>query len=338
MKKSSHSTPDPKLAYRKIAVEKLLPPQGLFDVRVPVSEDAAAQFLPVFVYGKNGKFVIIDGCKRHLILKTRGEKTISCFLIRKTVSPEKAGLLRIKLNANRQLHPREKLLFISWLTSHFNQKEYRKHIETLCLPAGERHEYEQLAACKPWLIEAVMRGTLDAAVAPEMNHLPEPDAGALIKLFSVLSFSRQMQRELAEWLPEIAFFRKTSLPVLLGSSPFTDLCADTRLNNPQKIAKIHDEAHSLRFPLFSETRKKWTERAGRINPEPSKVSFQASPYFEKSSLEIRIKAENAEETQRIMQNLASIDLYTWHELIDPASLITPPLSDNRTDGKNKLIM
>jgi|WetSurMetagenome_2_1015567.scaffolds.fasta_scaffold109295_3 hypothetical protein len=332
-KKSSRSTADLKLRFTRIASNKLVPPEGLFDERVPISNNVPAQFLPIIVFKKNNSFIILDGCKRYKFMKAHKRSSIACGIIEKTMDPIKAGLLRIELNRNRQLHSREKLLFIGWLKSHCNEKNYREQMEKLRLPANERHEYEQLLNCKPHLTEAVMQGTLDPAVAPEMNHLSETDANALVTFFSSLAFSRQMQRELAEWLPEIAYLRKMPLSTLLGTGSFADILADTRLNDPQKTAKIHDEAHSLRFPLYSATKKTWTEQARRINPDPSKVFFQPSPYFEKSSLEIRIKAEDAEGIQRIVRQLASVDLYKWQELIDPAARIVPPPPNYPPDEK-----
>jgi len=334
---SSCITADLKLKFTRIAIKKIvLPPDRLFDERVPINEGSLSLFLPIIVYKKNSAFIIIDGCKRYKILKTRGQNEVVCGIIKTKMSPAKAGLLRIELNCGRQLHAREKFLFIGWLKAHFKKKEYQEKVEKLLgsaqiLPANERHEYGQLLGCRPWLIEAVMRGTLDRAVAPEMNHLSETDAGALLSLFSSLSFSRQMQRELAEWLPEIAFLRKIPLSSLLGSEPFVGVLSDIRLNDPQKTAKIHDLAHTLRFPLYSETKKIWTEQSRRINPDPSKVSFQPSPYFEKNSIEIRIKAEDAEEIQRIIRQLASIDLYKWQELIDPTAKIVPTNFNYRQD-------
>jgi hypothetical protein len=324
IKKSSRSTAEKKLKIAQVAINKLVPPGELFDDKVPINKESLSLFLPVIVYKKNDRYEIIDGCKRYKVLKTRRKTDVACGIIEDKMDSTGAGLLRIGLNSNRQLHVREKFLFLGWLKSNFQQKEYLKHSEMLRLPSNERHEYEQLLSCKPWLIEAVMQGTLDRTVAPEINHLSETDAGTLLNLFSTLQFSRQMQRELAEWLPEIAFIKKISLIDLLASLPFASILSDKKLNNPQKIAKIHDLAHDLRFPLYSATKKMWTEQARQINPDPSKVTFQASPYFEKDSLEIRIKAEDAEEIQRIIQKLGSVDLVKWQELIDPTASIVPP--------------
>jgi hypothetical protein len=327
MKKSSQRSADLKLTLSRTAVKNIALPDGLFDGRVPVDKGAPGLFVPIIVFRNNGKFTILDGCKRWTILKERKKPSIACAVIETALNPLDAGLLRIELNSTRQLHPREKLLFLGWLRTNFRQKEFRKLGEKLIGNAGERHGYEQLLACRPWLVDAVMRGTLDAAVAPEMNHLPETDAGALVRLFSSLSFSRQMQRELAEWLPEIAFIRKIPLPELLGAGLFADILFDTRLNDPQKVAAIHGKAHDTRFPLYSETKKSWTKHARDINPDPSRVSFQPSPYFEKDTLEIKIKAEDAQGIQQIMRKLASVELHKWQELIDPSAGAVTSKSD-----------
>jgi hypothetical protein len=334
IKRSSRSTAERALTFERVALSRLSPPAGLFDGRVPLESAAPAPLLPVIVYKNNGRLTIIDGCKRMALLEKQKKKDIVCGIVSKTLSPEKAGLLRIALNANRRLHPREKLLFTGWLRSHVSHKEYLKQCEQLRLPANERHDYEELLQCKPWLVEAVMREKLDAAVAPEINHLSEADAAALIGFFSSLSFSRSMQRELAEWLPEIAFLKKTPLPEVIGSAPFAGILADDRLNDPQKAAKIHEEVHGIRFPLYAEITKTWTEKTRRINPDQSKVLFQGSPFFEKNSLEIRIKADSSVEIQRILRQLASVDLHKWQELIDPCASAVPPLPDIRPDEES----
>ena len=326
-RKSSRTTAEKKLKFAPVAIEKIVLPVGqynLFDERVPINEASLVQFLPIIVYKKSSSFIIIDGCKRYSILKKRGQKVMTCGIVETVMSPARAGLLRIELNCSRHLHSREKFMFIGWLKAHVDKREYREQAEKLLggtqnVPANERHEYEQLLACKPWLVEAVLQGTLDPTVAPEMNHLPEGDAQELIKLFALLAFSRQMQRELAEWLPEIAFIRKISLASLLASEPMAGILSDIKINNPQKTARFHDHVHAVRFPLYTETKKAWMEQCRKINPDPAKVTFQPSPYFEKNSLEIRIKANDAAAVKQVLQKLAEIDMERWKRLVDPTT-------------------
>jgi hypothetical protein len=332
-KRSLPGTAGLQIAFERVGTGRLSPLPGLFDGRVPAGEDAPLPVVPVITCRNGKKLLIIDGCKRVALLKKQGKGSAVCGIVKKALTAEEAGLLRIRLNACRPLHPREKLLFLGWLASHFDRKEYQKHAEKLCLPANEQYEYEQLLKCRPWLVEAAMQGRLDRTVAPEMNHLSQEQAGCVTDLFSKLAFSRSMQRELAEWLPEIAFIRKTGLPELLGSGRFAELLGDTRLNAPQKAAKIHEEAHVLRFPLYSEVKKSWGEKARRINPDPSSVSLQGNPFFEKNGLEIRIKTDRSGELQKILRQLASVDLNDWQELINPCAGAVPPLPATGPDSE-----
>jgi hypothetical protein len=57
------------------------------------------------------------------------------------------------------------------------------------------------------------------------------------------------------------------------------------------------------------------------------VTFHQSPFFETNTLEIRIKAEKAEEMERTIKRLASIDLNKWQELIDPTAKTVTPSAD-----------
>jgi hypothetical protein len=335
-RKSSRTTAEKKLKFAQVAIEKIVTPGDLFDEQVPINEASLVQFLPIIVYKKSSLFIIIDGCKRYTILKARRQKKAVCGIIETSMNPIRAGLLRIELNSGRQLHSREKFMFIGWLKANVDKRAYREQAEKLLgstqnVPANERHEYEKLLACKPWLVEVVLQGTLDPTVAPEMNHLSEGDAQELIKLFALLAFSRQMQRELAEWLPEIAFIQKISLAGLLASGPMVGILSDKNINNPQKTARFHDYVHAVRFPLYSETKKAWMDQCRKINPDPSKVTFQPSPYFEKNSLEIRIKANDAAAMKQVLQKLAEIDMERWKRLVDP----TTPLFTGGIKSSNR---
>ena len=325
--KSCNSTGEPdsglRLSFDRIPMDRLLLPQDLWSDKVPIGKDALALCLPLIVARQGDVFLIIDGCKRFKSHAGQERTALPCGVIEPKLDPVRLGLMRIELNCGRLLHDREKLLFVQWLKTHLDQKSYRQQLTKLGLSPNEQHEFEQLAGSSTTLISAAMEGLLDRAVAPEMQHLSEADSAALLGFFTNLSFSRQMQRELAEWLNEIAFIKKTPLPALLQSDTFTAILDDRHLNNPQKAAKIHETAHAMRFPLYAKVKKAWQEHGRRVNPDPSKVAFQASPAFEKNSLEVRIKTADAQSIHSIVQKLASLDLEAWQKLIDPTAIPLP---------------
>jgi hypothetical protein len=322
------------LSFDRIPSDLLVLPRDLWSDKVPLNKDALALCLPLIVARQGDLFLIIDGCKRFKALTGQGRAALPCGIIKEELDPPRHGLLRIELNSGRLLHDREKLLFIRWLKTHLDQESYRRQLAKLRLLPNEQHEFEHLAGCSASLVDAAMEGIVDRAVAPELQHLAEEETATLLDLFKQLSFSRQMQRELAEWLHEIAFINKTPLPILLQSDSFCAILADKRLNNPQKAAKIHETAHAIRFPLYSKVKKAWLEHGRRVNPDPSKVAFQASPAFEKNSLEVRIKATDAQSIHTVVQKLASLDIEEWQKLIDPTA-IPFPLEYRESGSKEK---
>lgn len=302
-----------------LPIEKLSFPPELFDERVPGDGRPRHLPLPLVVHKNKDTFSVIDGAKRLSLLRARNQRTAACCIIETGLTPLQAGLLRIELNTGRPLHFREKLLFVGWLKKNTGPEIFREQAQGLGIPVQECRELELLLECPGRLIEAVVSGALDPAVAPEMSHLKEPDAGALIALFSQQPFSRQMQRELAEWIPEIAFIRRTTVQKLVSEN-IDSVLADSRLNGPQKAARIRDLVHEIRFPLFSAAGKRFAEQARTINPDPSRVSFQSSPYFEKKRLEIRITADEAETVARLLEKLAKVGADEWRALMDPTVL------------------
>ena len=316
--------PKLRLTFESLSLEALNLPSGLWTDRVinRFAPDAAAMaaLVPVIVSRMDDALCVIDGCKRVRALRDAGERKILCGVIDAPLDPRRAGLLRIELNGGRELHPHEKLLFIAWLKSHCDRETRYQVAARLGLSSAERHDYEELASCSALLINAVLGGALDLAVAPEMAHLPDIDTKALITLFSAIPFSRQMQRQLAEWLPEIAFNQGISLPVLLESESLAAILNGDQLNTPQKAALLHDRAYEMRFPLYVRMKNAWDAHSRRLNPDPSHVSFHPSVYFEKNQIEIRIKAGDGASLQELMGQLAAIDAEGWWKLIDPARI------------------
>lgn len=310
------------LKFMMVPLDAIRLPEALYDRQLAVPEQSLTFFLPLIVWKRGDVFVIIDGCKRYLSLFAQGRKMCACGVIEPVFDETEAGLLRITLNSARELHLREKLLFVRWLKTSVNPDAYRAQTRKLGLAANERHELELLLDCSTKVVNAVLDGPLDPSVAPEMVHLNEDDVDALLNLFQTIPFSRQMQRELVEWLHEIAFAGRTCIRDLLASGDFAGILSETRLNLPQKAARFHETAHARRFPLIAKTRKLWSENARKVNPDPASVSFQSSQFFEKKGLEVRIKAGDAESAGQLMKKLALIKTDEWQRLIDPTEFFS----------------
>jgi len=149
-----------------------------------------------------------------------------------------------------------------------------------------------------------------------MNYDIE-DKNAITDFFTKIPFTRQTQREIAEWVPEIAYREKTCVKNIFEREIIQDILNSEKLNNPQKSQKIRDELYKMRFPLFSQMQKRWKKAAADVNPDPSKVQFIPSTGFEKKRLEIRVTVGSADEAAKIFSSLAKIESGRWDEIIFP---------------------
>jgi hypothetical protein len=305
------------LIFAKIPADHIELPQELFDNRIPMDPDTLTPWLPIIVYKSGSRYSIIDGCKRFSSRHFIDRDECSCGIMDPAPDIRRAGILRIRLNRGRVLHPREKLLFIRWLKSNLEPDLYDRMVPELRLSPGERHECEKLLTCSGQLVEAVLQGTLDPTVAPEMAHLSIADAEVVLHLFATLSFSRQMQRELVEWLFEIAFISRSSIAGLIGSPEISGIIGNQRLNAPQRAAALHECVFSRRFPLYARAKKAWTEHIRKVNPDPARVTFQASPSFEKNQVDLRIRVTDAQTAQNLMAALSLIPVENWEKIINP---------------------
>jgi hypothetical protein len=310
------------ITFTMLPIDRIALPEALSDSRIPVSQETLALFLPIIVRKYREAYVIVDGSKRFRALAGAGRTHCSCGIIEAEMDEKQAGLLRIRLNCCRELHPREKLLFIRWLKAVFDRDRFQRFAQELRMTPAERHDFENLSACSEMIVEAAIQGTLDPTVAPDIALLCEPDASALIRLFATLTFSRQMQRELAEWLHEIAFISRSSIQDIIASPGIDGILSSAKLNAPQKIAAIHDFAFSQRFPLYAASKKLWTKKIREVNPDPSAVTFVAGPSFEKTGIGLRIRLNDATKAGDTMRDLAAISLEDWQKVLDPTILLT----------------
>jgi len=149
-----------------------------------------------------------------------------------------------------------------------------------------------------------------------MNHDAE-DKNVITGFFEKIPFTRQTQREIAEWVPEIAYRENTTVRNVLDGENILAILHSEKLNNPQKSQKIRDELYKKRFPMFSQMQTKWKKTAAAVNPNPSKVQFIPPPGFEKKRLEIKVTVENGDEARKIFSSLAQIDVDKWDEIVFP---------------------
>lgn len=322
--RNGSGTGNPDIVFRKIKTGRLRLPPDLFDERTTASAEIPEMLIPLTVYPDGDDFIVLDGCKRLLHARNSGASECSCGVI--TPSPDilGAGLLRISLNCGRPFHFFDKILFIKWLKNHCNEDRYRKIRPRLPIDKREFFEFERLVECDQSVIDAVETGTLERGLAVEADQLTTADRTAMLSLFARYGFSRQMQRELLDWLPELAFREKCRVADVLASAPVAAVENDGRYNAPQKITHLRQVLFDRRFPNLSKAKKRWKRQVVKLNPAPARVTFTPSEAFEKNRLEMRITVTSGTEASDIFSKLSAVSPDEWERLIYPAQFEVKP--------------
>jgi hypothetical protein len=309
------------VSFAMLPISRMGPMKDLYDPKTPGIEPTLGNALLPLIVAKtaHGRYEIIDGCKRHANMRKEKRREIAAAVISTVSDRRSLGLLRVQLNKGRVLHLREKLMLLKWLRTNFAAKEITGVAEDLGIPAQEFGQLALLGACRSCVVDAVAKGTLHLSLIRPFMLLSEKDQDVFFDTFENAALSFQTQRELLEWLPEIAFREKIAAGEVLVSQAVTAILSDKRLNWPQRIEKIRHTLHTRRFPLLAETTARWNKVAQGINPSPSKVNFFPSPSFEKDRLEVRVVLENPQMAPGLFQKLASVAPESWQALISPTA-------------------
>lgn len=320
LQNSTDSEAGQKLTFAMLPCGSLDLPDALFDCNAFTPQEQADLTLPLMVYKQGDRYKLIDGCKRFLHVLRENCPSVACGVL--TIAPDMhhAALLRIALNRGRALSLREKILFLSWLHLQCSEEQYRSEVARLPIASGERFELERLFDCSDALITAVEEGFLDRSVAPDCTYLTDDERDALLAFFKQFAFSRQMQRELLEWLPELSFREEQSIPQLLGAVWVREVADDLKMNAPQKIAHLRSVFYARRFPTLVKAKKAWDHLAATLNPDRQHVLFKPSDAFEKNRLELKVTLTSGLQAKELFARMAALDESSWDKLIYPAQL------------------
>lgn len=311
------STPS---TFMQLPVELLRLPE-VYKNDVPCNDPSSTpQLLPLLVCKNDDHYVIIDGCKRFMYMGMQRTATCWCGLMETPGSAADLTLLRIRLNSNRSFTPSERYLHLRSLAGSEIGSCYQIACQQLGIDKNDISAYERLVNCSPEVIAAFKSGTLDLHAAADIDRLDPRERTAMLSFISTLSFSRQMQKEIIEWIPELAFRERVSIVDLLNAEWIVTILKNDRMNAPQKIDKLRLSIYEHRFPTIARAKKAWIETVAKINSLPQNIQFKPSEAFEKNRLELKITVSSAEEAHHIFTMLEEIPVTTWDQLIYPAQL------------------
>ncbi|KMQ52092.1 hypothetical protein CHISP_1081 [Chitinispirillum alkaliphilum] len=225
--------------------------------------------------------------------------------------------MRILFNSSRPRTLEEKINITKWLKNNRPESDYLMLTQTAGISSRERYECELLIQMEQSVIGLIRDGHLDSSLAQDFSSLPQDQKTSIKHLFTSLPFTRQNQRELLQWLPELSCRENRSIEEILRSEQIETLLTDQVINAPQKVQKLRAVLYQRRFPIFSSMEQSWKSRVKQINPMPSNVQFTPSPGFEKKGLEIRITLNDAKKAEKLFSELGKVSAEEWDYLILP---------------------
>lgn len=300
----------------EISVEKIRYPELFHTTGVPPT--SAIAVYPILVSRDNdGTYIIIDGCKRFASMSS-AQKSVPCLITDNNLTPLEGTFLRIILNNSRTLSLPEKVLFVKWLHAHCDELLYMSIVSKPPFILKECREIERISSITQELLALIESTALDISVAQDFLALEKQSRDAIRKLFTALQFSRSTQRELIDWLPEIAYTKKTTVRDLAGTPEVDTIMRHQSFNAPQKVQKIRDYFFALRYPMLMTVKEEWYALARKINPLPSRCQFIPAEAFERNRLEIKLTVTKHEEIELLLEKLKNIPSKQWDKLIYPA--------------------
>lgn len=287
------------------------------DLHVPQQAAQPPAPLPLVVSEPtDGVHTIIDGCLRFAACD---RDSLQCLVVSSMPWGDAAARLRLQLNRNRPKSPHEQALFYRW---------FHAHADATCLTSQELQSVglDRNASLLADLPDTVLTA-MDAGMAHKENasHWAalQPDDGCdVLAFFQHLSLSRQMERELLEWLPEIADRSGVSVQSILSSKPVASAIDVSGGNRPQAAQRLRHSLEQMRFPTLTAVRERWQQVERAVNTQRTHLRLSPSDSFEHDLLEVRFTVGTPDDAAACVQTLAAIDRRQWQTLISPVTTMS----------------
>jgi len=263
-------------------------------------------------------FRIVCGFRRIHAARACGIRELDCQVISSDATDQDLLLISLYDNlAIHSLHPLEQSIVIEKLKSHYDRQEIiKKYLPLLGLAPHEKayEEIARLVHLEDKIKDALYRGDLAQPVALMLSHLDPRDRLAVFDLLTKVHLTFSKQKEVTEYLVEIALRESLSLPDLAGSEPIMKVIENKDLSTPQKGEAIRSILRCRRFPEITLTEQKFKETCHRLCLGKG-VKLIPPPSFESDTFKIQLEVNSLKALQKKIEWLAQRqDDPGWDEL------------------------
>ena len=126
----------------------------------------------------------------------------------------------------------------------------------------------------------------------------DPDSRAVIfHWISKLKFNFNQQLQFIDNVTDISIKEKITASELLGDKPFSRIWEDKKMNNPQKTKSAIEFLRSRRFPVLTDTEKRFQKMVSTLDL-PDGVTVNHSPFFEDPDYRLEIRFRTGKELKK----------------------------------------
>jgi len=150
--------------------------------------------------------------------------------------------------------------------------------------------------------QALAEGTLDASCVPLLQRLSTEDRAPAVDLLLRLRPTKSMQKEMLEYLHDIAMRDGVSVSELAEEEAVRRILNREPANLPQQRDAFRAWLKMKRFPVLQKSKDAF-ERACRELSTGDQLQLIPPPYYEGNRYELRLSFRNPEEFSRQMKRL-----------------------------------
>lgn len=246
---------------------------------------------PLPVTKGDGKYIPLDGQKR-LNAAIKGKTRKIPVLVYDDISIQEAWIFSIiKNGGGNNLSISEK----SRIFQHTILQYPNEDFSTVLLEIGEYPSpkniqfFKSIISLPKEIHHYIERYGLSKKQTEALILFPEEIVANLVKIGQKLAIRPVELIDMAKNFYEIHRAHKISIDEISKASEIEIILKDENLNRNEKIKRIKNNLHQMRFPLLTETNNKLHETADQLPPA---VKARWLPTLEKAAFEISLEIKN----------------------------------------------
>ena len=263
---------------------------------------------PLLKKDKAGNITIIVGYRRIRALRAlKADSAVCRVLSERDLSPFECLLLNLHDNlSSRGLNDVEKGMALARLATWVpTSKIVEYYMPLLGLPTRldtfllyVKVEKELETAAK----DTLARGKLSLIAAKRLLEVDQESRSGIFRLMDNIKFNINQQIQLIDYIIDLSYRDRVSIPDILKGGPLADIYTDTNRNSPQKARAILDHLRTRRSPSVVRAEKRFQKMVSDLDL-PNGVRISAPAFFEGPDYRLDVVFKEGRELRQRLKGL-----------------------------------